>query len=163
MLIRAKEMKATKDDVSYAKYLRQMGADFRGTSVEVAAMQSLEELAMEMLSRQRDANYERDWNAKNEADRQLREGFADDKVLRRVLGILAVQEIKARDLFRRGQRHEKGSNNRSAVQRYENIVKNYPGTLTARKAQDRLTELLPRQSRSSTDDLEAELSKMMQQ
>jgi hypothetical protein len=141
LLHRAKELRRTADDVASAKYLRDLVTAFDGTKMEELATLALEELATEMLSRVRDATAQGDRTARADADRELQRGFAGDPILQRVQRDLARRERAARDLLRRANRLERVAQVDRALKQYDGIVKNYSGTLSAKKALDRLQAL----------------------
>ncbi len=159
LLAEARKLRRTKGDVAYAKRLRALTDTFAKTQVDTVATEALEALAIEMLAKARDANYERDLATRNDTNRQLREGFAGDRVLTRMRQDLSRQELQARELLREGNRLEKFGLD-EALRQYKDIIKNYSGTLAARKAKGRLQVL--EGAGVARDDETAELLEMMQ-
>jgi outer membrane protein assembly factor BamD (BamD/ComL family) len=148
LLARAEALRQTKDDATCAKYLRELVAKFEGTELELIATQTLENLAVDMLAKARDANYERDWAAKAETQRQLEEGFGSDRILAKMRRECSRKELKARDLLRRGNQLERVAGIDAAIRQYNELVNHHSGTLAAKKAQNRLRDL----GRGATDE-----------
>jgi hypothetical protein len=130
--------------------MRRLVATFKGTTLATVATRELEELANELLARVRDASFRRDRRAKDDANRELTEGFASDEILQRVRRDFSRKELDARELMRRGNQLEKVGQADVALQRYNAILENYSGTLAATKARDRVRVLKRR--RAASDD-----------
>jgi hypothetical protein len=159
LLAGSRQLRAAGGDAEYADALRTMVVQFAGTQFESIASGELDALAIELLCEARDASMRRDWKTRDEANQRLDEAFSGDVRFARLYQQFADHEQTARALFRRAQRAEKTAKLQSARDQYADIVKTYPATIAAAKAQDCLRKLSPK---IVDDDQElAELKLMM--
>lgn len=162
LLDHASALRQTDNDAASARFLNELVIRFEGTGVESVATRVLEDLAVEMLSKARDGAVRRDLASRNDAQRQLTEGFGSNQILQRVQHQFARDERKARELLRQAARREKIGEFDTASQLYRRIVDEYPRTLAAKKAQASLRDM----ERERADDAppleeDLELLKMM--
>ncbi len=163
LLAHARKLRQTDNDAASAKYLNELVAEFQGTGVNAVAAKALEELATEMLTKARDGTVGRDRAAKDDAERQLSEGFGGNAILQRVQRDFARDERNARDLLRQGIRLENIDELDRASVLYKRIVTEYPSTLAAKKAEANLRAIQREQKKDSlVDVVDLELLKMMQ-
>jgi predicted TPR repeat methyltransferase len=107
-----------------------------------------------MMTQIRVADSDRD---QAEARRQVQEAFGNDSTVRKIQRAVAQNEVKARDLLRRGDRMKKSGAFDNAVAKYNAILKDYPDTVTAKAAESRLQAMGRNRSVSPADELMMEL------
>ena len=141
VIARARQLRQSGAHAASAQYLRRLIATIEDATLVAIATRELEDLGSELLVKVRDARIQRDRRAKDDANRELTEGFADDAILEKVRRDFSLNERRARDLLRRGIKLEKDGHNAGAIKRYNAIFENYPDTLAATKAQSRVRDL----------------------
>lgn len=140
LIQQAQSLRQEKGDVASAQHLRQLVMDAADTLLEHKIVQTLEEQAREMLVAARDAGITRDQVKVRQIKQMLKEGFDEDPILDRVQKELSLNERRAQAIMRTANQLERSSRI-AAVGKYHALIQDYPGTLAAQMARDRLRVL----------------------
>ncbi len=137
LIQRAQRLRQETGDVASLQYLRHLVVDVADTLLNQKVTQTLEEQAREMLVASRDAGIVRDQMKLEEIQQKLQEGFDNDPLLDRVRKELALDERRAQAIMRTAMQLERSSR-KTAMGKYRALVQNYPGTIAAQMAAERL-------------------------
>lgn len=138
MIAEAEQLTDQEDHAASARLLLSIKSALSGTQLQRNVTRMLEKEARQMLVAYRDANLSRDLEERKRVQQQLRDVFAEDPVLEDVRKELSMQERQARAAFQYAFRLEQASGFSIARQKYQAIAKDYPETLVARQAKERI-------------------------
>ena len=137
ILTKAQVVRQEQGNVASAKHLIQLADEFASTKVHQKLNEQLSAQAREMLIAARDANLIGNRVHANEIQQQIKEGFGSSLIPGRMQTALEVQERQAQAALKTAFRLEQSSRI-VAAGKYRVIVKNSPGTVAARLAEERL-------------------------
>lgn len=137
VLKEAQTLRREQGNVASAKHLLQLSHEFQGTRLNGKLSEKLTEQAREMLIAARDANLIGNRVHAGEIQQEIQDGFGDSRIPVRLKASLVVQEQQAQASLRSAFHFEKTSKI-VAGGKYRIVVRNFPGTVAARMAEERL-------------------------
>ncbi len=137
LIQQAEQLRQEKGDAAAVLHLRQLNADVADTLLKERVTEVLEDQAREMLVAARDASIKRDQAKLNEIQQQLEEGFDEDPLLKRIQVGIALEERRAQAIMQTAMRLERSSR-MAAMGKYRMLIQQFPGTLAAQRAAERL-------------------------
>ena len=161
ILTQAAQSRQAGGDILFAEQLRGIAATYDETRVAKLANETLRELAINMIAEARTASLGRDPAEKKATLERLEKAFGNDPMIAELRQQATKDELRARAALRRAERAVNMTSLIAAKGQFEAITKQFPGTLAAAKAANRLKEI-PREVDRDEDDL-VELIQMMEQ
>jgi len=137
ILTKAQTVRQEQGNVASAKHLIQLADEFASTQVHQKLNEQLGAQAREMLIAARDANLIGNRVHASEIQQQIKEGFGSSLIPGRMQAALEVQERQAQASLKIAFLLEQSSRI-VAAGKYRGIVKNFPGTVAGRMAEERL-------------------------
>ena len=125
------------DSLGAARFICKLMSDLEGTNLRSKIVPALEAQTRSVLVAARDASLDQDAATRNKIFQELNEAFGEVPLLETAKLKLAKDERSAQVVMRHAFQLERSSP-RAAIAKYRTLMNNYPDTVAARTAKERL-------------------------